>query len=164
MRRVLIRGLMSGVFLGSQSIFSGEEKAPIAPNYIKWARDRLFFVSRRYFVRNWALLGPFYFEPAEYGPDKISSVIDKKFVENEANLEPVEGKEVKDGRKWLLYKSTGVQPEVIDLGAFYGDIDYCNAYAVAYLYSDQDYKDCVLLCGSDDFHTSLGQWQTRSYI
>lgn len=123
----------------------------IALNKIGKEKKRLFFVSSRYFVRNWALLGPFFFEPSEYGVDKIGSVVDHKFVPNEGNLHPVEGREVKDGRKWLLYTSVGMSPEVVDLDAFYGSPDQCVAYAVAYVHSENDVENCVLLCGSDDF-------------
>ena len=132
-------------------VVSEEAEPTLAVNKLGRSKPKLLFASSRYFIRNWALLGPFYFEPKDLKDGETGSIMEKRFVQDEANLEPVEGQEVADGRKWLCYTPLGDRPEVIDLDAFYQKLDNAVVYAVAHVHSPEPVRDAVLLCGSDDY-------------
>jgi len=53
----------------------GAPEPTLAINKLGRSKSRLFFASSRYFIRNWALLGPFYFGPEDLKDGKAGSIM-----------------------------------------------------------------------------------------
>ncbi len=93
--------------------------------------DELVILSVNCFVRNWAVLGPFAFDPEKCAGEECQESIDIEFVANEGSLRPAMGRKVKE-KEWKKYAlDFTFNPEYIDLDAFYGQPEHCGVYAVA---------------------------------
>lgn len=144
-----VLALAAGAALTAETA-RADEPVPVAANVLGKSRDKMFFANERFFVRNWAVLGPFYFNPDTLRRRPMGAMIDVAFVADETKLEPEEGREAGDGCAWLLYKPAS-RPEMVDLDAFYNGPNYAAAYAVAHVFSEDDVPNALLMCGSDDF-------------
>ncbi|MHC4505082.1 MAG: hypothetical protein ACYTFI_17390, partial [Planctomycetota bacterium] len=105
------------------------------------------------FIRNWAVLGPFLYDPEKVGGEYSSKAARLEYVKNEAKLVARLGEKV-DGRKWRLYRPDGGAANArsqVDLDALFGGADHCAAYVAADIVCRKPMRDVTLLVGSDDY-------------
>jgi len=122
-----------------------------APNSLKPLGKRRFYVSSKYFLRNWALLGLWQFDRTKYPTEQCTGHMKVEPVANEAALEPHIGAKV-DGRTWLLYKPSPLaDTHYVDLTAFYKNMPrHTICFAAADVYCEAAIADAILLFGCAD--------------
>ena len=121
------------------------------PNALEPLGKRRFYVSSKYFLRNWTLLGLWQFDRTKFPTEQCEGHSTFFIVKDEAKLTPRIGQEV-DGRKWLIYKASALaDPHYIDLTAFYKNMPrHTVCYAAADVYCDKEIKDAILCFGCAD--------------
>ena len=99
------------------------------------------------YIRNWLVLAPIPLAEGQSGLDGLNKV----GVKDEGKITPKEGEEATvDGKKytWKKYQSTESH---LDFNEFLKEQkEDCVAYAVCYLWVQNDVKNLKLLMGSDD--------------
>jgi len=122
-----------------------------APNALEPLGKRRFYVSSKYFLRNWALLGLWQFDRTKFPTEQCVGHTELPVVKDEAQLAPRIGQMV-DGRTWLLYQPVALaDPHYVDLTAFYKGIPrHVTCYAAADVYCDQEIRDAILCFGCAD--------------
>jgi hypothetical protein len=127
------------------------------PQWPAGARSRVLAPGKgrgdrsRSFVRRWALIGPFAFDPGKCREANCADAVRRGFLPDEADLVPKVGRELR-GRKWRLHDPGPGGPAYVNLRSFFVGDDHVAAYAAAELRCERDLDDLVLLLGSDDYH------------
>ncbi|NQZ69871.1 MAG: hypothetical protein HRT89_17585 [Lentisphaeria bacterium] len=127
-----------------------------APNTLTDERlEESFVLPPNVYIRNWMLLGPFFFDPAHYEGDEQQTVIDEEvFVGGKPELlnSGNEGDEI-FGCTWKPYQAqkTCKEQQWLDLNQFYDGDDYSVVYLQAHIYAPRNISEANLYYGSDDY-------------
>jgi hypothetical protein len=99
------------------------------------------------FLQDWLILAPIPLSPGQTGADGL----DQQQVPDEARLQPRAGDEVRVGGKAYAWRKHQARDYFVDFnGVLAQRTEYCVAYAVCYVVTDEARKELQLKVGSDD--------------
>jgi serine/threonine protein kinase/WD40 repeat protein len=141
-RMIAISGA-EGVFLKEAATpeqVAAWQQPPTQPTDADWW-------NRQGGIQDWLVLAPFLLGVQEEYADEL----DKQQQEGEARLDPIAGDVAQVDGKKLTWQRVTTSDCVIDIQkASSSSYDYCLAYAVTHIYSDEPREGVRLLLGSDD--------------